>query len=146
MVGFFFLVVAVVAAVLLGVRDTVQARLWKEQLSVEDRIREIKDSAAFMIREFERVQAKFAEEIPSGGKRTAWVPVAIQYFSQLENLASLPTSTPKEALALAEDASQWERENRPKGIMISAWARDLAMLIQKRDLAIAVDPHDPQGG
>jgi hypothetical protein len=121
-------VAAVLAMVVLGIRDATEQRAREESRPVEDRIRSIKDDAAFMVQQFERA----IERNRSQGN-IEWIPVVIAYCRQLDALAASEATTPDEAAALAEDAARYEREHRLKGINVSGQAGKLATLIQRRN-------------
>jgi hypothetical protein len=127
-VCFGFFVAAVLAMVVLGIRDFTERRALEESRSLDERIRSIKESAAFMVQQFERV----AERNKSQGN-IEWIPVVIKYHRQLEALAASEATTSDEAAALAEDAARYEREHRLKGINVSEQAGKLATLIQRRN-------------
>jgi hypothetical protein len=61
-----------------------------------------------------------------------WIPAVIDYYRRLEELAGRPTATAEEALALAEEASRFEREQKVKGLFVGGQARQLAALLQRR--------------
>lgn len=123
------LVVAVLVMVVLGMRDASRNRKYQESRPVEDRIREIATGSAFMIEQFQRVAQR-----PAPHGNLVWLPATIEYHRRLESLASSPATTPEDALDLAAEALQFEREHRLKGINVSRQANTLATLLQRRDL------------
>ena len=61
-----------------------------------------------------------------------WVPVVLGYYRQVEVLAASSTGAVEDALRLAEEASQYVRDNRIKGICVADDARQLAALLDRR--------------
>jgi hypothetical protein len=132
LVFFALIFVTVVAGVLLGIRDFHAKRAHEELRPLEDRIRDIQEGAAFMIVQLNRV----AERPPSARHNTDWIPPVLEYLRRLERIASVPTSAPEEALALANEAGQFEREQRLKGLSIGDQAGKLAALLERRKSAL----------
>ena len=119
----------ILAAVLLGIRDTNQRKAIDEQLPLEERIREIAEGADFMVQQFERR----AERSDLKQRDREWLGSAITYHRRLAELASKAGCTPAEALVFAEEASLYERKQPWTGFIVSIQARKLAALLQKRD-------------
>ena len=122
----FMFVAGVVAIVVLGRRDSNENRASQERRPLEDRIRDFKESAEFNMRELARLNER------ADSANRPWVQVVINFYRRLGELAVRPEATAAEAMALSEEASQYEREQKLKGIFISAEARMLAALLQRR--------------
>jgi hypothetical protein len=122
----FALVIAVLAMVILGVRDARRNRAYQESRPLEDRIRDFEESAAMWIKNLNRAAA-------SPDVRNAdWIPPAIELFRRMEQIAASPSSTPEEARTFAEDALRFDREWRVQGVFIGDSAQRLAGLLERR--------------
>jgi hypothetical protein len=130
----FAVVLGAVAVALLGLRDFYANQAREEARPVEDRIREIKDDAAKMAREFERHNAR---QDPRG-KRVPLPPI-IDYYRRLEVLAATPTATPEEAMRLDDEALRYAREHELKSLFVMNEPRRLATLLKKRKSASSSD-------
>jgi hypothetical protein len=116
------------AIALLGLRDYYENRAREEARPPEDCIRDFKDGAAAMIQSLERHAAR-----PDLRGNRVFLPPIIEYYRRLEELAVRPTTTPEEALALAEDGLQYARANGLKGVFVMDEPRRLASLLRKRN-------------
>jgi hypothetical protein len=122
------LAIALLVMIVLGIRDYRRNVAYEETRPLEDRIQDFEKDAATMIAGLERVAA----QPPPPGRDFTWVPPAIDLYRRMEQIANSPTSTPEEALALAKDAREYEREYRVKGVLISGPAENLAALLKRR--------------
>jgi hypothetical protein len=121
-------VVAVLAMIVLGIRDYHYNRAYQESRPLEDRIRDFKEGAAKMVESFERVAARE----PPPGMNTDWIRPTIQLYQRMEQIAGSPSSTSDDAIALARDARQFEREHRLKHQFVGLEAERLAALLERR--------------
>jgi hypothetical protein len=129
------LIVAVLAMIVLGIRDASRNRAFQESRPLEDRIRDFRDGAAMWVKNLERIAAK----PPRPGRNLDWIPPAIDLFKRMEQIAESSSSTAEESMALASDARQYESEHRVKGLFISGDAERLAALLERRG-------HPPNSG
>lgn len=122
------LALAFVAVLLLGLRDFYKNRAREEARPLEDRIRDFKEGAAAMIQGFERHAAR-----PNLRGNRAFLPPIIDYYRRLEELATRETATSEEAMALADEALKYARENKLKAVIVMDEPRRLASLLQRRN-------------
>lgn len=133
----FLIIVTVLAVVMLAIvalirDDARQHRIREEARPIADRIADIHNDAAFMVEQLQQVLQRHESERP---EVVAWIPGALDLYRRLESLASSPSSSPVECMALSDDALRFVRERRIKGVSIAERAQDLAILLNKRNAA-----------
>ena len=117
-----FAVLAVVAGVLLALRDARRNRE-KPERPIAEQIEEIHKGAASMIPGLQEILDR---------NPTPWVAPVLDYYRRLESLASSPNASVEEAERLADEVSEYVREHKIKGIHIGHEARRLAVLLRQR--------------
>jgi hypothetical protein len=128
-VCFGFFIVAVLAAVVLGIRDYSERQAYQASRPLEDRIRDFEESAVVMIKNFERVMAT----VDTHKRNIEWIPPAIDLYRRMQQIAASPKSTTDEARLLADDACQFDQVHRVRGISLGAESTQLADLIARRN-------------
>jgi hypothetical protein len=128
------LVVACVAlaVVILVARDAGERRdRWRrqEQRPLEDRIADIRASAAFMANQLQGTLDRRGIHSPN---TVAWIAPVIAYYRRLEALAASPDASTDEIKHLADEAKQHVRQHRLKGVFVAQEAEKLAALVHRR--------------
>jgi hypothetical protein len=123
---------AVLAGAILAARDARRHRLRQEQRPLEDRIADIRASAADMAHQLQGVLDRRGTQQPEA---VDWISHVLAYYRRLETLAAAPEASAEEIQRLAEDASTYVRERRLKGIFIGQEAEQLAALVRRRNAA-----------
>ncbi len=120
---------AIIAIAILAARDSRRNRLKREQKPLEERIADIRESAAFMAQELQKILDRQPAQPPDA------LATVREYYLRLETLAGAPGATPDEIQRLADEALQYLRQNRVKGCFFVAQAEELASLIRRRNAA-----------
>ena len=125
-----FLVLALVAAVLLGIRD-----YWrgppKDDRSLAQKIADIRTGAASMA---DQLTSRYDQHLRSDPARPPeWVPAIVEFFRRLEAFAADPAPDVSEILKLADEASTYVRNRQLKGLDVGAQAERLARLVESED-------------
>jgi hypothetical protein len=120
----------VLAIALLAIWDARRRRRQQEQTPVAERIAGIHRDAAFMIGELQAVLDRHVVERP---ETVAWIPRALEYYRRLEALASSADASAEQASQLAEEASEYVREYRIKGIFVAREGPRVGKLLRGRD-------------
>jgi hypothetical protein len=84
-------------------------RLREEQRPVNDRIASIREDAAMMIRELQRILERHSAEQPA---LLTWIPPVLDYYRRLESLTLSPSPSAEQCRELAQEASGFVREHR----------------------------------
>jgi hypothetical protein len=122
----------VLAVVILAARDLRQHKLRQEQKPLEERIAEIRESAAMMTHELQRVLDQGSAQQPTA---IALIAPVLVYYRRLEALAAAPATTAEEIHQLAVEALQHMRQRRLKGFLVVQQAEQLADLVRRRNAA-----------
>jgi hypothetical protein len=120
------------AVVFLAWRDRRRRRELEARIPVVERIAAIRAGAAFMAAELQRILDRNPDAPPA---RTEWIPPVREYYVRLQQLAACPLPSEEDALRLAEEAGQYVRQRRLKGIWVAQEARKLAALARRQDAA-----------
>jgi hypothetical protein len=99
---------------------------------VEERIEEIRTSAASAIAELPGFRDQHARNYPGKEEAVSWIEPVIELYRRLEALAASRGATPQEARQLAEEARRFIRRRRLKGIFVDLEAKRLAQLLEER--------------
>jgi hypothetical protein len=122
-----------VAAILLGLRDGIGRSRRENARPVGERIEEIRQAAVSAIEGLPRFRDQLVLKSPDRADVRWWIEPVIEYYRRVERLAATPDTPPEDALKLAEEAGQFIRENKIKGILVADLADRLAELLDRRD-------------
>ena len=128
---------AVCAMILLAVfilawRDTRRRRRQDSARPIEERIEEIRASAASAVAGLPGLRDQHAKNWPSKEEAGSWVEPVIEFYRRIEALAASRDATPREARQLADEARRFIRKRRLKGVFVDLEAKRLAQLLEER--------------
>ena len=118
--------------VLLARTSARDKRLREKQRPVAARIAAIREDAALVIRELQRVLERHSAKQPA---LTSWIPTVLDYYRRLESLTLSPSPSAEQCRELAQEASGFVREHRLKGICVGTLATRLADIVNSREAA-----------
>lgn len=124
-----FVACLVVAVVVLAARDARRRRLWHEARPLVDRIADIRSSAAFMA---DQLQKALDRPGMHESRSFPWMGPVLAYYRRLEALASASGCSVEEIENLAEQANDYVRQHRLKGVSVAQEAKQLAALVRRR--------------
>jgi hypothetical protein len=122
-----------VATILLGLRDGIRRSRRENARPVAERIKEVRQVAASAIEDLPRFRDQLAVRFPGRADVGWWIEPVIEYYRRLESLAATAGTSPEDALKLAEEAGQFIRANKIKGILVADLADRLADLLDRCD-------------
>jgi hypothetical protein len=117
-------------------RDDQRRKKERKLRPIEDCIKAIesvKEHAASAQIELSEMPKKFQEDHPDDEKTRTWIEPMIEFYRRLEILASSESTTPDEAIRLAEEVGRFHKCNKLKELFLIDAGR-LAELIQERNL------------
>ena len=140
LIGLLFIVITIVAVLLLSWLDKNERlardneRIARDNVSpVEDRIEEIRQLAVTNQVDLSEMKDNLKQKYPDNEKAWFWFDQVIEYNHLLELLASSPDTTPQQVENLANEATNYLKQNKIKGVFFADSMDKLAQLVQERN-------------
>lgn len=130
---FAVIIIFVFAVWILIKRDLYRRKRHEESRTVQERIDEIQESALQWIEVLSGKLEMGEFRGDAEKEHLFWIEPVVEYSRRLEALASNDDARAEDAYALSEEANEYLREHKIKGVPVGMFAKTLGDLLEQRE-------------